>query len=85
MIFERVGEVCGVKTWGYNTGKYSFLIGFDVKLGVYSASWHLQEGKSYSQFIGERIHPETNLPYFASRGAAIRACEETLKQLTNKN
>lgn len=85
MIFERVATAFGVKTWGCNTDKYSFLIGFDTQLGVYCASWHLKEGKSSSQFIGECIHPGSNLPYFTSRGAAIRACEETLKQLSHKH
>lgn len=85
MIFNRVISVFSTKTWGCNEGEYSFLIAFDQQLNVYTASWHTQTGHSSSEFLGERIHPTTNLPYFTSRGAAMRACEDAYKQLSNKN
>ena len=87
MRLSYLGElVPDMKSWGTLISGYQFVIAYDERLKAYSATWkNVKALHGPAQFIGDKIHPEAKLPYFDSMIAAERACDDTLKQLRNKN
>jgi hypothetical protein len=77
-----------METWWAIRGHYQFTIVHDIRLDVYSASYKdrdkvLRGEKIASTFIGDIIHPETKLPYYATFAQAERACDAQYLKLQN--
>ncbi len=87
MRFKYLGELMlGMQTYGTITSGYQFIIVYDKKLDVYSASWKNEKyNNKYAIMIGENIHPIAKQPYFDKMIDAERACQQMLKQLKQQN
>lgn len=87
MRMRYLGELHpDMDSWGTRIGGYQFVIGYDRRLKVYSASWKNTKALGGpATFIGENIHSEAQLPYFNTMLEAEQACDGMYKQLRNPN